>query len=423
MINQYMLFRGGNTEHILEFPEKFNAQTLFLTTNYRCVPDIVNYSNNLINNNKNRYPKTMSPNRKESESYQPIQAIGPKSIPNYQHTQKYMVWGEDASFKAEIYDQILNTITGLTGFLEIKPSEIAILARNNFQLMQFSAFMSRVQAGIKVGKRVKFEFLSSQSTFKNPTINKVHNWFNFIMNGTDVVSLQEVIVEVISGFGNAAARHLSDAIKQEPKGTLEDWFNHMWQQKRYRKESNIGKQLYIKLKQYEKVMKDIDSKTVEQIFLETLPLAGISQIDILQYANFVKNSLDQSQNPEKGSKKTKDLEKEELKKLGLYLKLYEYHEALKRLTGITATDIDPLDEFDPDDPFFVMPSQEELDKIEAMNRLNKRDPKDYIGKEGLQKFLDEINTEAETEDVSEGVSLGTIHSSKGKEWEHVLLLG
>jgi len=416
-------FRGGNTQHILNFPDIFDAEKLFLTTNYRCVPDVVNFSNNIISNNKNRFDKKMVPHRSSDESFDPIQVIRPSRVPNYNITPKYEIYGDDANFKAEIYENILHTINGLTGFLEIEPSEVAILARNNFQLMQFNIHMSRLQAGMPASRKVNFEFLSSQSVFNNPTIAKIHNWFSFIMNGTDTLSLQEVIVDTITGFGNAAAGHLKDAITMNPEGSLEDWFNHLFEQKRYQKGTKIGAQLEMKLKQYNMLMNGIEEKSVLDIFRQTLPLAGISKSVELSYRKFIELNLSQHQDYDKVDEQKRKAEKEEGKKISLYMRLFEYEEALKRLTGLTNTDIDPFENYDPEDPFAVEPSQEEIDRIETLNRLNQRDPNEYIGKEGLQKFLDEVNTEADEEEKSEAVSLGTMHSSKGKEWKHVFVIG
>lgn len=53
-------FRGSDVSHLIRFNEQFNFKTIKLEQNYRSTSQIVEYSNNLIQNNKVQIPKTIN---------------------------------------------------------------------------------------------------------------------------------------------------------------------------------------------------------------------------------------------------------------------------------------------------------------------------------------------------------------------------
>lgn len=58
-------FRGADVRNILNFPKKYpQTQMIYLDTNYRSTPEIVEASNALIQRNVHQFPKTVKSNRK-----------------------------------------------------------------------------------------------------------------------------------------------------------------------------------------------------------------------------------------------------------------------------------------------------------------------------------------------------------------------
>lgn len=414
-------FRGGNTQHILNFPKVFNSEILYLTTNYRCLPEIVHKANKVISKNEDRFDKEMNPHREQGD-FESISYFSPKSVWNYESTDKYRFFRDAANFKNEIYDMIYDDIKAQTGFLDIKPSEIAILARNNFQLTQFEVHMARIQAQKENKDKITFEKFSGTSIFNNPTVENIHNWFNFIINPTDIVSLQDALINSVPGFGNAAASHIADAAAIDPESCFQDWVEVLFTKPRYGRESKIGKAMTKVTKIVSYIQSDLENMSVYEIFKKILLITGIEKFVIENYKDYIDN--DGSQYLEGNNKAEKRQNKQNSKNHKLYLVLYEYDYAIQRLTGQITEKIDPMSGYDPEDPFAIPPTQEEIDRIIAENEKNQPNQEDFMGKEGLTKWMDSIKTEAEERETSsESIMMGTIHSSKGKEWERVYLIG
>ena len=58
-------FRGADVRNILNFPKQYpQTQMIYLDTNYRSTPEIVEASNALIQRNVHQFPKTVKSKRK-----------------------------------------------------------------------------------------------------------------------------------------------------------------------------------------------------------------------------------------------------------------------------------------------------------------------------------------------------------------------
>ena len=417
-------FRGGNTEHILSFPTRFNASIYYLTTNYRCTETIVDAANKVIQNNKNRFPKRMVAFKKETDpKYKEyaLQTISPRKHYGYQNTIKWQAFGSDANFKFEVFDMILQELHGQIGFMDLNPSEIAILARNNYQLTQFNIWSKRVQNGLPLKDRIKFQNLSDVSVFNNKIVDKIHNWFNYIINPTDFISLRDALMSTVKGFGDSASLHLMDAAQENKEGGIEAWFGYLFEQKRHGKKTALGKRLSNVLNVYKEIMLNIQTMNVYDIFTKVLNIIGLPLDIICRYKSDIEQDtyfgdFSTPGQKEKATKKKID------QNFGQKLMLYEYDSAIKSLTGLVDLNIAEViteEEEDPfDDPFYV-PELEEKEEV-VRKEINKED---FYGLDGLTKWMDEVRTESELEKEKDGVVLGTIHSSKGKEWKLVIIIG
>ncbi|MFN8674322.1 MAG: ATP-dependent helicase [Candidatus Sericytochromatia bacterium] len=105
-------FRGSDVDIILNFSKEYpNTQIIKMEENYRCTPDIIDYSNTLIKFNKSQIAKNvkaMNRNIKDSVVLAPFD---------------------------DIQEESFNVAKKIRGFLfqGIKPDEIAILYRNHSQ--------------------------------------------------------------------------------------------------------------------------------------------------------------------------------------------------------------------------------------------------------------------------------------------------
>jgi superfamily I DNA/RNA helicase len=414
-------FRGGNTRHILDFPKEFNSSIYYLTKNFRCSETIVSIANKLLTNNKNRFNKKMTPSKMEKpeDRQYVLKCFRPSDFWDYRNTPQYQMHQNDGDFKYRIFEKILDDIRGETGFLDTPANQIAILARNNFQLTQFLIWSKRYQKDKPLKDRIKFQNLSDVSVFNNKTVDIIHNWFNFLYNPKDYVSLRDALMSSMQGFGDTAAIHLMDAGHADSEAGFEGWANYIFGQKRHGKNTTFGKRLSALVEMYNEIQDGIDDKHVYDIFKVIIRHIG------LPHAVYTKYLQDIEQDNYHGEYSTPGQKEEKVKKdidedFNLKLILYEYDAAIKIMTGlIDEEDMYPKKEEDInpwDDPFYVEQEVEQVSKREI-------EKDKFYGTLGIMKWLDEVRTETEIDVEKDGVILGTMHSSKGKEWKVVYLIG
>lgn len=421
-------FRGGNTTHILNFPKKFAAKTLFLTTNYRCLQPIVELANTLIEHNENRFEKRMIPFRKctMEESRGVVNILDPDSLPDDIKNYKMNTQGYNADFKYEIFNKILEEINALIAVMDVNPNEIAILARNNFQLTQFDIWSKRIQSGFRPEQKVKFKFLSEASVFNNKTIENIHNWFNCIINPSDYVSLREALMASVDKFGDTSASHLSDAASLVPDGGLIEWANYIHQQRRHGPKTTVGKGLQAVCDVYQDITGNIEDYNVHDIFTRVLSISGLNARIRNDYKKTIENDEYYGDLVTVGGKENKTQKKidEEFKQM---MRLYEYDHAIQVITGMIDPEESNTEETnqDDDEDFFGTSMWDDFgddETNEPTGNTDKVDPEEFYGSEGLLKWMDEVRTSLEVEVDKQAVTLGTIHSSKGKEWECVFII-
>ena len=126
-------FRGACPEIMGQFTKDYeNGETIIMNINYRSGETIVAASENLIKNNKNRYGKNIIPNTK-----------GGKEVDVRQFKNKNQ--------------ELLYVAKKIKKYLEkgVKPSDIAILVRNNSQIPEISDFLKNVSIDSKSKKGEK----------------------------------------------------------------------------------------------------------------------------------------------------------------------------------------------------------------------------------------------------------------------------
>ncbi|OON96162.1 MAG: hypothetical protein ATN36_06320 [Epulopiscium sp. Nele67-Bin005] len=121
-------FRGARPEFLLQFGDYYNnVNQVVLDTNYRSTPPIIEFSNQLIHYNKNRYDKVMKPNKKGSQV--PI-------IENFESTKEQTKYIIDQLVKLNNEGHILG--------------EIAIIYRLNMQSRPIVEKLLNINLAFKV---------------------------------------------------------------------------------------------------------------------------------------------------------------------------------------------------------------------------------------------------------------------------------
>nr|ABP88202.1 hypothertical protein [Borrelia lonestari] len=158
-------FRGARIENILEFEKRFdNVSKYYLVKNYRSSLNIVNFANDVISKNKNRYDKVIITENR----------IGNKV--------KFFIFQNPAE-EAEYF---LN-------FLLEDNLDTAILYRFNYQSLQFEkAFLKN---------NIPYKVLGSMRFYEREEIKDVISLLRLFVNKKDRVSFLRIINKPARGIG------------------------------------------------------------------------------------------------------------------------------------------------------------------------------------------------------------------------------
>ena len=348
-------FRGGNTEHILSFPDRFDAEILYLTTNYRCQPGIIKLANELISHNQDRYSKEMKPAPSKSFSVCDVSLIYPF---------RNISGGIIHETRRDIHYEIFHYIQGLVHFVEIEPSDIAILARNNYNLNIMQKRMRYYNNQLPVERRsrdrIQFQLASLSHLYKDAYIIRIHNWFNMLINPKDTVNFREILLDSVKGFGEKSALYLADYIQQNPELDFPSQLRGLHNYSRHGAKTALGKRIEIMAQGIERLCVDAYSDDLSTLFEKIISVSGIKG----------ELALMLSQSAKKMSK-----------------------------------------------------AENHLNRLEEYKEIIADFPVETIGHDAVASWMDEVATQLEFADGehSSAVQLVTIHSSKGKEWPVVFV--
>jgi DNA helicase-2/ATP-dependent DNA helicase PcrA len=348
-------FRGGNTEHILKFPERFDAQVFYLTTNYRCQPGIVSIANELISHNKDRYHKQMHPSPSKAASSSDVQMIHP-----FRGVDGAVVNESRRDVHAEIWQHI----QGLVHFVGLEPKDIAILARNNYNLNIMQKRMryhnSKIPVQRRVEDRVPFQLASLAHLYKDPFIQRIHNWFSLLLNEGDLVNVRETLLDAIDGFGEKSALSLMDYMHKNPAEDLPAQVRGLHGYPRHGLKTVLGKRIEIMAASLERLLLEAPKDSLSDILDKVLVTGCItSQLLSMQGKSFKMQSK----------------------------------------------------------------ADNHFNRIDEYTALLKAFPTPKRGLEAIADWMDDVSTEIEAveRDGINAVQLVTIHSAKGKEWPVVFV--
>ncbi|CDA10231.1 putative ATP-dependent DNA helicase PcrA [Intestinibacter bartlettii CAG:1329] len=164
-------WRGANINYIINFDKNHeDTKTIILNKNYRSSKDILDASNSLIKNNKNRIKKDLIS----------VKGKNIKTLYNHAKTQR-----EEAEW---ITKQIKSLISSGK-----KYNEIAILYRAHY--------VSRTLEEIFIRNKIPYTIYSGIEFYKRKEIKDILSYLRMIVYGDDL-SFQRIINEPRRNFGN-----------------------------------------------------------------------------------------------------------------------------------------------------------------------------------------------------------------------------
>ncbi|MCR5430817.1 MAG: ATP-dependent helicase, partial [Eubacterium sp.] len=176
-------FRGSKPKLMFEFEEYYKeAEEILLENNYRSTKSIVKMANNLIVHNHTRFDKD-------------IVAVGEEGI------------APDIRVYKSQKEEIEATCLMAKEYIKkgIKPSEIAVLVRNNIYIPTIKSIFESMDVGTYTKKRIDnvhsstvfkdiLNYLKCASTWENGTTNDIESFIN-IMNKPERLISRDIVIE------------------------------------------------------------------------------------------------------------------------------------------------------------------------------------------------------------------------------------
>jgi DNA helicase II / ATP-dependent DNA helicase PcrA len=221
-------WRGSTIENILEFEKTFrDAKIILLEENYRSTKNIIAVSNDIIKKNKNRKKKTLFTNNPEGEKIS-------------------ILIGYDERDEAE---SIAGTVSDLIEHTEIRPENVAILYRANFQ--------SRVLEESFLNANIPYKVLGTRF-FDRKEVKDILSYIRVALNPESEVDIQRTINTPLRGIGKITVSKLLSEGRNALQGKTAE-----------------------KVSQYFTILKDIQTKAQTQkaseVLTYTLSRSGIEE--------------------------------------------------------------------------------------------------------------------------------------------------
>lgn len=184
-------WRGASIENVMKFEKQFpGAHTVFLEENYRSTQTIIAASNDIIEKNQNRIPKTVFTNNLEGEKITLYAAMSGSDEAEYVVMTAKSLIADGAS-----------------------PSEIAVLYRTNFQ--------SRALEEAFLNYEVPYQLLGTKF-YERKEVKDVLSFLRLALNPDSTADLSRIINVPTRGIGAVTLLKLLEKRRDELKGaTLE----------------------------------------------------------------------------------------------------------------------------------------------------------------------------------------------------------
>ncbi|RLC97910.1 MAG: ATP-dependent DNA helicase PcrA [Chloroflexi bacterium] len=194
-------WRGADISNVLQFEKNFpGAKTVFLEENYRSTGTIIAASNDIIEQNNNRIPKTVFTSNQDGE----------KITLHAAHTG-----ADEAEYIVMTIKELIQEGTS--------PSSVAILYRTNFQ--------SRALEEAFLNYEVPYQLLGTKF-FERKEIKDVLSFLRLALNPNSTADISRIINTPTRGIGKVTMLKVVEGRREELKGaTLEkvERFDQMMQ--------------------------------------------------------------------------------------------------------------------------------------------------------------------------------------------------
>lgn len=180
-------FRGANYRNIMDFPKIFSAKgevkIIKLEQNYRSTQNILNLTNNIISQAKEKYTKTLFSDIKSD-------------------TMPALICAKDTQMEADfVCQRVLELLDE-----DVELSDICVLARNS--RMSFNLEIELSKRGIP------FEKFGGPKFMETAHIKDVVAHLRVILNPNDEISLNRILL-LLKGVGNRTINNVIPAIKSQ----------------------------------------------------------------------------------------------------------------------------------------------------------------------------------------------------------------
>jgi DNA helicase II / ATP-dependent DNA helicase PcrA len=170
-------FRGATVNNIMEFPRIYpDTQTFYLDVNYRSTPQILEFANESIANNRVRFPKKLKSIRKTGVKPVLVRCYCPE---------------DEAVFVSQRIVQLINT--------GIEPSDIGVLFRSRYQSAELEMELNRLRIPYIIRGGLRF--------FEQAHIKDVIAYFRVVENFNDGIAWKRLFT-LTDGIGNRTADQL-----------------------------------------------------------------------------------------------------------------------------------------------------------------------------------------------------------------------
>ncbi len=177
-------WRGADIQNVLQFEKLFpGTTTIWLEENYRSTQTIIAASNDIISKNQNRVPKTVFTNNPEGE---PI-SLYPA-----------MTGTDEAVYVAETAGQLIRD--------GIRPSDIAVLYRTNFQ--------SRALEEAMLHAELPYQLLGTRF-FDRSEVKDVLSYLRLALNPDSIADLARIANKPTRGLGKVTVLKLIEGKREE----------------------------------------------------------------------------------------------------------------------------------------------------------------------------------------------------------------
>ncbi|MGI6595661.1 MAG: ATP-dependent helicase [Candidatus Ratteibacteria bacterium] len=192
-------FRGATVDNIMDFSRIYpGAKTFYLDTNYRSTPQILDFANRSISNNRTRYPKKLKSARGGGVKPVVVRCYSPR---------------DEAFFVSQRISQLLNS--------GVSPKDIGVLFRSRYQAAEIEMGFSRLKVPYIVRGGVRF--------FEQAHIKDIMAYFRVTENIRDEVSWRRLFTQT-EGIGSKTSDilipyilsmdNLDDIVKNLGKGDI-----------------------------------------------------------------------------------------------------------------------------------------------------------------------------------------------------------